>query len=221
MHKRFPIQMPDDTMLMAYADGELSADASDQVEAWIARMPAMQARVDGFMRSRALLQAALAAPLHDPAPHQSAALIGALGDMIARERTNKVVPLPSQRSAPPAVGYALAAGLAAIMVGFGGGLAWQASVDRAVRTAALDAANSAALNQVVALTLETTPDDRAVMITSAPGARQSVTPLSTFVTDDGRICREYLLAGKTEEVATACRDENGRWRPHPVTGRRT
>ncbi|MSO71239.1 MAG: hypothetical protein EXQ88_04405 [Alphaproteobacteria bacterium] len=221
MRKRFPMQIPDDTVLMAYADGELSADVSDQVEGWIARMPAMQARVAAFMHSRALLQAALAAPLHEPTPHQSAALIGALGAMIASERKRKVVPLRTPRGDSPIIGYALAAGLAAIIIGFGSGLAWQSSVDYAVRMAALDAASAAALSQAVALTLETSPNYRAVMFHSASGIRQSITPLATFVTDDGAICREYLLAGRSEEIATACRDDNGRWLPRPVTGRRT
>jgi anti-sigma factor RsiW len=221
MHKRLPMQMPDDSMLMAYADGELNAGACEQVEAWIAQVPAMQTRVESFMRSRALLQAALAAPLHEPARQQSAALIGALGAMIANERSEKVVPLHARRSFSPVIGYAVAASLAAIMVGFGGGLAWQSSVDHAARLAALDAANAAALNQVVALALETSPNDKAVMINTVAGTRQSITPLQTFLTDDGQICREYLLAGAKEEVATACRDDNGRWLPRTVTGRRT
>jgi len=220
MLKRADRLRPDDMTLMAYADGELSPVATEQVETWVAQSPALQSRVEAYLRSRAVLQAALAAPLHDPTPQQSSALIGALGLTVERERAGSVVPLRALPGPSPALSYALAAGLAALTIGFGGGLAWQGSVERAARAAAVSAADAAALRQAVALTLETSPNGRTVMVNGETGARLSITPLATFVTNDGEICREYQFGG-VDQVATACRGENGHWQPRALAGRRT
>jgi surface antigen len=122
-----------------------------------------------------------------------------------------LLPQAPQR-ASAIIGYALAAAIAALSIGFGGGLLLQATVDRAVRIAALDAADSAGLRQAVALTLETSPDGRTVTVNGAK-TQHRITPLATFVTGDGILCREYRLATARDEIAVACRDQTGAWHP--------
>ena len=55
-------------MLMAYADGELSASDSAAVEAAIATDPALAARVDRYRAQRARLQATFGPTLDEPVP---------------------------------------------------------------------------------------------------------------------------------------------------------
>ena len=53
---------PDDLLLMAYADGELDAQAAAEVEAALAANPALAERLAMFIESAELLRAGLGEP---------------------------------------------------------------------------------------------------------------------------------------------------------------
>jgi len=204
---------PDDPTLMAYADGELETANAVEVEEWAERDPAIGARIDAFLRSRALVQAALAGPMHEPAPRQAAALLGAVAQEAA---VAKIVPLRRRPAVRPGISLALAAGFAALVFGFGGGLAWQTSVDRAAFRQALQVGAAAAAWQAVGLALETTPNGRAVPWQAATGDRLLITPVVTFLTEAGEFCRQFRIEGAADETAVACRGTDGAWRPSTV-----
>lgn len=59
-----------DAMLMAYADGELDAEATAAIAAAARRDPRLAARIDAFRRSRAAVQAAFAGVIAEPVPER-------------------------------------------------------------------------------------------------------------------------------------------------------
>jgi anti-sigma factor RsiW len=130
----------DDTMLMAYVDGEIDAATAREIEAQIASDPAVAARARQMRDSAALARAAFGDALHEPVP---ARLLAALGPAATPE-TNVVSidrrAKPKQRFA--VIGWAMAASLAALMVGYGVGTVHTgtqtASLTSNVQTASTD-----------------------------------------------------------------------------------
>lgn len=110
----------DDVMLMAYVDGEVDATSAREIERAIASDPAIAARARAFRDSATLTRAAYADALHEPVPDRLIAALGGVGAPAAAAATN-VVALPRKsRSARQIVGWAMAASLAALVVGYGG-----------------------------------------------------------------------------------------------------
>lgn len=103
----------DDVMLMAYVDGEVDAATARQIEHAIAGDPELAARAKMFRESAALLRGAYSEAMHEEVPQR---LVAALGPLAKKEN---VVALP-RRSSRQIMGWALAASLAALVVGAGG-----------------------------------------------------------------------------------------------------
>lgn len=103
----------DDVMLMAYADGEVDAATARQIEHAIAADPELSARARMFRESAAMLRGAYADALHEKVPDR---LVEALSPLAKQD---KVVTLFSRRPTRQIVGWAMAASLAALIVGAG------------------------------------------------------------------------------------------------------
>jgi anti-sigma factor RsiW len=109
----------DDVMLMAYVDGEVDATSAREIERAIASDPAIAARARAFRDSATLTRAAYADALHEPVPDRLIAALGAVGAPAAA--ATNVVALPRKsRTTRQIVGWAMAASLAALVVGYGG-----------------------------------------------------------------------------------------------------
>lgn len=121
----------DDVMLMAYVDGEIDAETAREIEAALAGDPVLAARVQYLRSSAMMARGAFAEVLHEPIPER---LITALGGSTAAaaehsqtspDKADNVVPLraPARRWAPrrAALGWAAAASIAALAVGYGVG----------------------------------------------------------------------------------------------------
>lgn len=116
----------DDVMLMAYVDGEVDADTAREIEAALAGDAALAARVQEFRDSAMMARGAFADVLHEPVPDR---LIAALGGPVrgaqAGGARGNVVPLTRRITswAPrrAAIGWAAAASIAALTIGYGVG----------------------------------------------------------------------------------------------------
>ncbi|MCS6781175.1 MAG: hypothetical protein NZ555_15895, partial [Geminicoccaceae bacterium] len=101
---------------------------------------------------------------------------------------------------------ALAAGIAGLVLGFGGGrLLPEAERDAPVESAVAEA-------------LERHPSGSALRFADRGGSLEGeVVPVRTFRSAEGRWCREYemTLRERSQELrrlAIACREDDGRWR---------
>lgn len=103
----------DDVMLMAYVDGEVDAATARQIERAVGADPALAERVRMFRESAAMLRGAFAESLHEKVPDRLVAALSPLG------KPDNVVKLGARRPARQIVGWAMAASLAALVVGAG------------------------------------------------------------------------------------------------------
>lgn len=103
----------DDMLLMAYVDGEVDAATAREVETALAGDPSMAPRLAAFRGSAAAARAAFADAMHEDPPDR---LIGALGGATTG---GLIVPFQPHR-ARRLVGWAMAAGVAALVLGSGG-----------------------------------------------------------------------------------------------------
>lgn len=111
----------DDVMLMAYVDGEVDAASAREIERAIASDPAIAARARAFRDSATLTRAAYADALHEPVPDRLIAALGAVGAPTTSAPNVVTLSRPS-RPAKQLVGWAMAASLAALVIGGAGGV---------------------------------------------------------------------------------------------------
>ncbi|MBM3518873.1 MAG: hypothetical protein FJX56_13635, partial [Alphaproteobacteria bacterium] len=120
----------------------------------------------------------------------------------------------------PALAWAAAAAIAALVVGATGGY-FGASHRIELRLAALEqgqAADRAALAAAMSLALEEKVSGTSIEWTApGSGGRGRVTPVRTFKSAGGQWCREYATVLDREgqavrESGIACRHERGVWR---------
>jgi anti-sigma factor RsiW len=115
MHK------PSDEALIAYLDGELDNAGADEVQAALARDPALARRAASLRESAALLRMAFDSTLHEPLPERLVAAARGIGGK------EKVVRFPEPRTARAKVGDAaprwrqllIAASVAGLLIGGG------------------------------------------------------------------------------------------------------
>lgn len=177
----------DDETLMAFADGELSPDRAREVESACRTDPLLAARVERFRKVReAVGEAARGAA---PAPRP-----GILEE--AMRRTGAGPAQGAVRRWP----LALAASLAGLFVGIGGGLF-------VGRTSALDMEAGMVARRELASALQRAPSGQT---RESPGL--DVQPLYTVIASDGRPCRAFQAVSRRGAVEGAgCRDD-GVWR---------
>lgn len=120
----------DDVMLMAYVDGEVDPTTAREIEASIAADSSVAARVQHLRDSAVLARSAFTDVLHEPVPDR---LVTALGGPAQAARgagfaaaAAKVVPLEPRRAKAGSprrtmIGWAMAASVAALVVGYGAG----------------------------------------------------------------------------------------------------
>lgn len=180
---------PDELQLMAYADGALSREEEQAIEARLAVDPDARALVAAYRESAALIRAAFANSADEPVPARlEAAVREAAGEA-------RVAPLP-HRARPRwrgTVGQLLPLA-ASLAVGVVVGAWW---LDRTPSADALSVA------------LATTPSMAEALI----GEGASITPEATFRIADGRWCRAFTQRSAAEVAeGVACRESEGGWR---------
>ena len=197
----------DDTVLMAYVDGELDQDTAQAVEASLPGDAEAQATVALFRRSAQAAAAAFDGTLRQPVPPR---LEKAL-------QPAKVVPFTARPRPPLArLWLPLAASLAGIAIGLGGGHAWWGRAEAPVVHLA-GAGDAAAERFGAALrgALEHGADGQII-----PYADGRITLLGPV---DGRLrapCRAFRHEPAIGPAAggVACRGADGAWQTLTVTG---
>lgn len=128
----------DDVMLMAYVDGEVDADTAREIEAALAGDPALALRVQHLRDSAMMARGAFAEVLHEPVPDRLIAALGGparasdrrapdggAGSEATSNTAANVVPLKrrtgSWTARRAALGWAAAASVAALVIGYGVG----------------------------------------------------------------------------------------------------
>jgi len=205
----------DDSILMAYVDGELEDEMVRQVERHIANDATLRERADAFRQSALVVRSAFDLDSHDAAPDRTGEFILA-----------SVSPAESGRKlAPAAFRWPVAAAASILLVALGyiaGFLTPVAGRSDLQNVVVADARSNAVRAQTVQNTLQTVKSGTAVVWQASDGASGSVQPLRTFRNKDGRYCREYkdilVQRGKPETVPetvyeVACRGTDGIWTP--------
>lgn len=204
------VEVPDDAMLMAFADGELPPESAAALARRIAADPALARKVAAFRGDRALLRAALDPVLAEPVPERLLATLrrpapGA-GPVVgpamagAHRRPTVLRPVRGRQGWAP---LALAASIA-LLLGYGAGRlgAPDGALPAPVGLAGL--AETAELARLA----ETAPSGASAPL---PGGASGIL-LATVRLPDGRFCREVEILGDgSAGTALLCRAGAGRW----------
>ena len=205
--------MIDETLLMAYADGELDVEASQQIETELQRDPELAEWVAGYQRDAALLKTALQSALN--------ATPGAPPDLEDSTQEQAAPPRSAigRRPSEHALPWALAAGMAALALGTNldrlPGLSTTPLVTAKMRSSPSDLRYE---RETLDASLETSVSGVSLEWRNPDtGSSGEITPVRTFQTADGRYCREYqeiqwLSHGREERGGIACRQSDGMWK---------
>ena len=204
-----------ESMLVAYVDNQLEPAQMAAVEEIIREDPEARAIAAVLRRSAAAVKAAFDQPLREPVPGR---LLAAVGLEEAAMESN-VVPLRvRKRRLERTTIMALAASLAALVIGFGVGY-WQAAPSGDIRLAGAPADGTASGQYEAALykALEGgTPGTEVSYVDTTDGRLSAVTIVGPVAASVGGEClefrREWSDAGsKVESRGLACRSDMGEW----------
>ena len=202
-----------DEMLMAYADGELSAEDSRRVEKYLKDTPGAAARLETFVVTGRELGRLFDQPIREPVPQR-------ILDIVYSAPLTSPLQKPNTfgswiESLFPGRSVLQAAAAFSVVLACGGALGWTLQArQQAASTAFVEVKNGEML---------ATGDFQRVLETAASGApvavshgagRQQISPMMTFVSVDGNYCRQYDLAldPTSRFEGVACRMPAGQWR---------
>lgn len=172
-----------DLEVMAYVDGELSAERAAALRQALSGDAGLRTRVEVYAASRRILERSFEPALHAPLPERLLQLIDPPSTLAT----------PRRGWHPPTWALAAAVGVLAL------GLGWWRPPAPERGTAPLPAFVSAAL-------------ERAASGERVQVDGQEVVPLATLRLADGHYCRDYAArAGDEEQRGRACREPGGSW----------
>ena len=204
-----------ESMLVAYVDNQLEPSQRAAVEEIIREDPEARTIVAVLRRSAAAVKTAFDRPLRGPVPTR---LLAAAGAEDGSAITGNEMPwrLRKLRLARPTV-MALAASLAALVIGFGAGY-WQAAPGGGIRLAGSPAEGSGTGQYEAALyqALENSSPGVKVSYVNADGKQGAVTIIGPVAAGVGGDCLEFRH--EWSEAGTnitsrglACRSDTGEW----------
>jgi surface antigen len=200
-----------ESLLVAYVDKQLEPAQMAAVEEIIREDPEARAIAAVLRRSAAAVKSAYDQPLREPVPARLLAAVGADGPAIE----GNVVPLRTRKARfdRPTI-MALAASLAALVIGFGAGH-WQAAPSGGIRLAGADGMESGQYEAALYQALEdSNPGTQFAYVDSGrSGAVTIVGPIAAGIGGDClEFRREWNDAGsKVESRGLACRSDAGEW----------
>lgn len=188
--------MTTDEILSAFIDGELPPEEMDEVAREIDKSAALAARVEALKKADRAVAGAYRTIDEEPMPQ------GVLDLLAAKNRApvSNVVAMP-RRHAGGGARYWPTALAASLALAAGLGLGLQFSAGGALIAGTIEKGNP------LYAALETTPSAETVTIDGRRGA--TITPVLSFRSQTGDICREFSLSsGDRANRAVACRGEN-------------
>ncbi|WP_072390080.1 hypothetical protein [Hyphomicrobium sp. CS1GBMeth3] len=210
-----------DELLMAYADGELTADEAKAVEQVLAQDPVLRARLEPFVETRMRLAYVFEHTLHEPVPDRLIAAIARASTVPAesqprrpslyarlREGVGNLAEtyLPSGGMTPAFAAGAIALVLTSTAIG------WAVGRFSAPSGLIQVAGSELLASGKLARTLETR---RSRVAAASDSGDVSIVPVLSFRTQAGGICREYRITGEASGpnfAGLACRTGEGQWR---------
>ena len=200
--------------IVAFVDNELPDPERGAMAAAIAADQAAQATATLMRRSAAAARAAYLPLLTAPLP----ARLTALFDETQTAQPAPVSRFPAWRRPAGAARLALAASLAALLLGLAGGY-WLSALDRPLRPASSDRTDSVApqFNALLYQALDHgRPGDTFDYAAPDGSAKGRVTIVGELPTHAGVPCREFRHDGERGgaplvEVGVACRNPDGGW----------
>ncbi|AHB50141.1 hypothetical protein W911_09115 [Hyphomicrobium nitrativorans NL23] len=213
-----------DEILMAYADGELSAEETEALEALLNRDATLRMRLAPFVVTRREIASTYEPTLDEQVPeHLVAAILRAPAP--ARDRTpvastsenwlNRALTAIGSTLFPHGASLATAASVA-VLVTAGALGGWLANQSAPSEEAGLIETHGSGLTASGALAraLESTPSGTA---SAADANGAAIVPVMSFhQADSDGICREYRVrntaAGEPDYAGLACRADDGVWR---------
>ena len=203
-----------DEVLMAYVDGELSGEERLAVETQLAASPEAQRRLRVFAETGCGMGRLFDAAIDTPVPQRLIDAVRAPGTGAT------VVPFPAAFPVRPAgrrmgmgQGIALAATLAAVLIGAGAVLFGRLSPESAGSTVATLPSGARVAAQVLGGVLDHVASGQ-TSTQQIDGAAVTIKPVFTFATQANGYCRQYVLTrarAGASSVGVACRGADGRW----------
>jgi hypothetical protein len=202
-----------ESLLVAYVDKQLEPAQMAAVEQIIREDPEARAIAAVLRRSAAAVKSAYDQPLREPVP---ARLLAAVGLEEAAIEGNAVPLRARKRRLEHATIVALAASVAALVIGFGAGY-WQAAPSGDIRLAGApaDGPDSGQYEAALYQALQGGTAGTQVSYVDATDGRGAVTivgPVAASVGDCLEFRRQWSDAGsKVESRGLACRSDTGEW----------
>jgi hypothetical protein len=203
-----------ESLLVAYVDKQLEPAQMAAVEEIIREDPEARAIAAVLRRSAAAVKSAYDQPLREPVP---ARLLAAVGLEEAAIEGNAVPLRARKRRLEHATIVALAASLAALVIGFGAGY-WQAAPSGDIRLAGApaDGPDSGQYEAALYQALQGGTAGTQVSYVDATDGRGAVTIVGPVAASVGGDClefrRQWSDAGSTvESRGLACRSDTGEW----------
>jgi hypothetical protein len=206
------VHVPDE-LIMAYADGQVSAEEKAWLESILAVDPAVRARLEPFLATGPGQFSAFDAILDAPIPDRLIDTIRGTKPA-AKAFSSSTRPglfdrlFPNGFGLTPALGYAAAL---VVGVGIGSALLTAPSGEEPLLVADRDGFIASGRLQT---TLERVPSGDSKLVKEG-----DIRPLLTVRDGDGRICRQYEIVGRKKgPQGLACREGDGDWRITVLTG---
>lgn len=193
-----------DEMLSAFIDGELSPADTARVREALKEDENLDARLKELEAPDQLIATAYGAIDNEPMPEGVLAL---LQEAPAKTKTGEgnVITFPGKWLRPPQQWAAPLAASVALAIGVGAGMQLASGPGQSSITLAGYVDSKSALHSA----LMTTPSGETVKLARTD---ETVTPILSFETKDGRYCREFSITSHTSgQRALACQTD-GQWR---------
>lgn len=203
-----------ESMLVAYVDNQLEPAQMAAVEEAIREDPEARTIVAVLRRSAAAVKTAFDRPLNEPVP---ARLLEAAGAVDGQASGGTVVPFLARRlRINRSTITALAASLAALVIGFSAG-SWQATPKGGIYLAGADGQESGQYEAALYQALESSNTGIAFAYRDAAAGRQgAVTVVGPVAAGFSSDCLEFrhLWSNSGQKIITrglACRSDKGEW----------
>jgi hypothetical protein len=208
-----------DEVLMAYADGELSAEEQQNVESLLRTSPEAVRRLGAFTTTGRDMARLFDEIVEAPVPQT---LVDAVLDRRAEaQQAASVVYFPGARAARAGSGrsfgsvhkLAIAATLAALVIGAGAALFKElgAPAGSGMGVAVLSTGDKVAVQELGGVLDHVASGQSSTQ--RIGGGEVTIRPVFTFATHQDGYCRQYALSGGSigSHVGVACRSAEGRW----------
>lgn len=194
--------IPDDDVLMAYVDGELSPQQAQALEAAMAADPLLAAAVQRHRALRDTLRAAYAPVLDEAVPEHLAALLRTSSPAQRADNVVALVPRPPAE-VPTRWGWPQWVGMAASLLLGVAVSQWTLKPEAASLQAG--PAGEFVAGGALARGLQE-------QLASVPDPAGTVAVGLTFRDHDGHYCRSFVIEDAHVLAGLACRQPDGRWR---------